>query len=178
MHAAPIIIVIALLALFLIAMTIFKYAIHDNFMRTRLTMSALFVFIVATLSISFWPSAMMTLPFTIPAFILGTALGYFIGVRTERQKLTMNGVEHYVEHFAHIDPADVKNLTWWTIVNYYSIMCALVLINLVGFTNVILKGSPIFIVVSSVVGAALIGSILPYLAHLWTIPMTHKLHNA
>jgi cytochrome bd-type quinol oxidase subunit 2 len=55
MHAAPIIIVIALLALFLIAMTIFKYAIHDNFMRTRLTMSALFVFIVATLSISFWP---------------------------------------------------------------------------------------------------------------------------
>jgi hypothetical protein len=164
-----IIVVTALLALFLISITVFKYAIHNNFMRTRLTMSALFIFIVLVLSISFWPSAMITFPYTIPAFICGLILGHLIGVRTEQQKLAMNGVEHYMEHFAHINPADLQNLTWWSFINYYSIMCGLILINLVGFTNIILNGSLVFVVVSSVVGAALIGSIVPYLFHLWTV---------
>ncbi len=163
-------IVIALLALFLISITIFKYAVPDKFTQTRLTMSALFLFIVLTLSISFWPSAPLTLPYTVPALLLGMLLGYFIGVRTERQKLMMHGAEHYMEHFAHIEHSDFKNLTWWSVINFYSIVGALILINLVGFTNIILQGSPTFIIVTSTVGAALIGSILPYLAHLWTFP--------
>jgi hypothetical protein len=163
-------IVIALLALFLISISVAKYAMRNKFARTRFTMSALFLFIVLTLSISFWPWAPLTLPYTIPFFILGMLLGYFIGVRTERQKLTTHGIEHYMERFAHIEHSDVRNLTWWSIINFYSITAALVLINLVGFTNVILAGSPLFIIITSVVGAALIGSILPYLAHLWTIP--------
>lgn len=137
-------------------------------------MSALFLFIVLTLSISFWPSAPITLPYTIPALLIGMGLGYFIGVRTERQKLMMNGIEHYMERFAHIEESDVKNLTWWSIINFYSIMCGLILINLVGFTNVILRGSPTFVIVTSVVGALLIGSILPYLAHLWTFPSARR----
>lgn len=161
--------VIALLALFLIALTVAKYAVKSAFVRTRLIMSGLFGFIVLTLSISFWQSAFMTLPFTIPSLLLGVALGYHIGVRTERQKIMVHGIEHYMEHFAYIDPAEVRKLTWWTVVNYYSIMAALIVINLIGFTNVILKGSPLFIIVTSCVGAALIGSILPYLAHLWSI---------
>jgi hypothetical protein len=170
MNGVPALIaVIALSALFLISVPVLKYVIRDNFIRTRFLMSALFAFIVLTLSVSFWPSARMTLPFAIPALLLGIALGYVIGVRTERQKLTMHGVEHYMEHFAHIDIQDVKSLTWWSVVNYYSIMSALVLINLVGFTNVILAGSPSFVIITSVVGAALIGSILPYLVHLWTL---------
>ncbi|MDB5195458.1 MAG: hypothetical protein JWO84_642 [Parcubacteria group bacterium] len=168
--ATSITIVIALLALFLISITVAKYAMPHKFAQTRFTMSALFVFILLTLSISFWPWARLTLPYTIPAFILGMLLGYFIGVRTERQKLMTHGLEHYMERFAHIEHSDVRNLTWWSIINFYSITCALVLINLVGFTNIILSGYPPFIIVTSVVGAALIGSILPYLAHLWTIP--------
>jgi hypothetical protein len=178
MNGVPALIaVIALSALFLISIPVFKYAIRDNFIRTRFIMSALFIFIVLTLSISFWPSARVTLPFAIPALLAGIALGYLIGVRTERQKLTMHGVEHYMEHFAHIEIQDVKSLTWWSVVNYYSIMSALVLINLVGFTNVILRGSPLFVIVTSVVGAALIGSILPYLVHLWMLSRSKLLRE-
>lgn len=167
-------IAIALLALFFIIITIFKFVIEDTFTRTRLMMSALFVFIVLTLSVSFWPYAYLTLPYSIPALILGMMLGYGIGVRTERQKLTMQGIERYMERFAIIEHSDIKNMNWWSFVNFYSVMCGLVLINLVGFTNVILQGEPSFIILTSVVGAALIGSIVPYLAHLWTFPITHR----
>jgi hypothetical protein len=101
-------------------------------------------------------------------------LGYAIGVRTEQQKLMMQGIENYMERFAIIEHADIKNLSWWSVVNFYSIMSGLILINLVGFTNIILKGNTSFIILTSVVGAALIGSIVPYLAHLWTLPLTHR----
>ena len=103
--------------------------------------------------------------------MLGMLLGYFIGVRTERQKIMMQGIERYMERFARIENSDIKKMTWWSFVNFYSVMCGLVLINLVGFTNVILRGSPLFIIITTSVGAALIGSILPYLAHLWTLPL-------
>jgi hypothetical protein len=172
--ALSIILVIALLALFLISITVCKYAVHNRFIRTRFTMSALFLFVVSTLSISFWPFATLTLPYTIPTLFVGMALGYFIGVHTERQKLMMHGLEHYLEHFAHIESEDFRKMTWWSVVNFYSIVCGLILINLVGFTNVILKGSPTFVILTSVIGALLIGSIVPYLAHLWTVPLTGR----
>ncbi|KND50375.1 MAG: hypothetical protein AB202_01825 [Parcubacteria bacterium C7867-007] len=167
---STVIIVVALLALFLISITVSKYAMHDNFLRTRFIMSALFGFIVLTLTISFWKFALMTLPFTVPSMLVGIGLGYLIGVRTEQQKILTHGIEHYMERFARIEHKDVKNLTWWSLINFYSIMCGLILINLIGFTNVILQGSPGFIIATSVVGAAFIGSILPYLYHLWTLP--------
>lgn len=170
----PITVAIALLALFLISITASRYAIKDNFIRTRFIMSALFVFIVLMLSISFWPFALMTLPYAVPAMLLGIALGYLIGVRTERQKLVTQGIEDYMERFALIEREDIKKLTWWSLINFYSIMCGLVLINLIGFTNVILQGSPFFIIATSVVGASFIGSIIPYLAHLWTLPRTRR----
>ncbi len=172
MHSATTIIaLIAFLAFFLITITVIKYAVHNKFTETRLMMSALFFFIVITLTLAFWDSAEATLPYTVPALFVGIALGYAIGVRTERQKIMTHGIEHYMEHFAHIHSKDVKNLTWWSVVNFYSIMCGLILINLVGFTNVILKGSFWWTIATSVVGALLIGSILPYLAHLWTFTM-------
>lgn len=167
-----VIIAIALLALFLISLTVLKYAVRNSFIRTRFIMTALFAFIVLTLSISFWPEAPITLPFAIPATFVGMLLGYVIGVRTERQKIVTHGIEHYMERFARIDPEDVRKLTWWSVVNYYSIMCGLVLINLVGFTNIILRGSPLFIIITSSIGAAFVGSIIPYLAHLWSIRLT------
>lgn len=165
----PVIEVIALLALFLIAITVFKYLIQDAFTRTRFMMTGLFLFIVLTLTIAFWPFALMTLPYTIPAFGVGILIGYLVGVQTERQKILVQGIEHYIEHFAHIEDEDFKNMTWWTVINFYSVTAALVLINLVGFTNVITHSSPVFVIVTTTVGAALIGSIVPYLAHLWTL---------
>jgi hypothetical protein len=54
-------------------------------------------------------------------------------------------------------------------------MCGLILINLVGFTNIILSGSPLMTLVSSVAGALLVGSIVPYLAHLWTFTMERRI---
>lgn len=166
-------IAIALLALFFLSIAIGKFAIRNTFTRTRFMMSALFMFIVLTLSISFWPHASMTLPYAIPACALGVVLGYAIGVRTERQKLMVQGLEQYMQRFAIIEHSDFKNLNWWSFVNFYSVMSGLVLINLVGFTNIILEGEPSFVIFTSVVGAMLIGSIIPYLAHLWTFPLTH-----
>jgi hypothetical protein len=161
--------VIALLAFFLIFITGLKYAVHNNFTRTRVIMTAFFLFIVCTLSISFWPYGAVTFPYTIPAFIIGACLGYLIGVRTEQQKLRANGIEYYVEHFAHIHSHDIKNLTWWSIVNFYSVMGGLILINFVGFSTVFHNGSEKWAIATSVVGALLLGSIVPYLAHLWSV---------
>jgi len=167
-----VIVSIALLAVFLIALTVAKYAFHHSFARTRFIMSALFVYLVLSLSVAFWSYGPITLPFAIPGLIVGVLLGYVIGVRTERQKLMMHGIEHYLEHFAHITEDDVKSFTWWSFVNYYSITCALLLINLIGFTNVIAKSSPSFVIATCAFGALLIGSIVPYLAHLWTIRLS------
>ena len=73
--------VIALLALFLSYLVVLKYNVRNNFARTRLGMTSFFFFIVATLSLSFWRYTLDTLPFAVPAFLVGCALGYLIGVR-------------------------------------------------------------------------------------------------
>lgn len=173
-HSFAITAVIALLAAFLISIAAFKYAIEDNFLRTRLVMSALFIFIVSTLTISFWPYAGLTFNYSFPALLIGIILGQIIGVRTEQQKIIEEGVERYAEHFAHIRKEDVKKLTWWSVINYYSISCGLILINLVGFTNIILHGSERFIIATSIVGALFVGSIIPYLVHLWSLSFTNR----
>jgi hypothetical protein len=160
---------IALLAVFLSFITALKYAIPSNFVRTRLIMTSFFCFIVLTLSISFWHYAMATLPYTVPAWAVGLLLGYALGVTTERQKLASQGVQYYMEHFAHIHFSDIKNLTWWSVVNFYSVMGGLLLINLVGLSTVIFKDVEPLAIATCVVGAFLLGTILPYLAHLWTI---------
>ncbi|MDP3646259.1 MAG: hypothetical protein Q8R25_04175 [bacterium] len=169
-------ITLALLAFFLIFITSLKYAIRNNFMRTRVIMTSFFLFIVCTLTISFWPYAMATFPFTVPAAIIGAMLGYLIGVRTEQQKLRAHGLEYYMEHFAHIHSTDLKNLTWWSVVNFYSVMGGLVLINCVGLSTVFFYGSESWAIGTSVVGALLIGSIAPYLVHLWSVTATARAH--
>ena len=166
--------VIALLAFFLIFITGLKYVIRNNFMRMRVIMTTFFIFIVCTLSISFWPYAAATFPYSIPAFIIGASLGYLIGVRTEQQKLRARGLEHYMEHFAHVHSHDIKNLTWWSIVNFYSVMGGLILINFIGFSTVFHNGSEGWAIMTSIVGALLLGSIVPYLAHLWSVRATTR----
>jgi hypothetical protein len=135
-------------------------------------MTLFFCFIVTTLTLSFWQHALATLPYTIPAALIGALIGYVLGVRTEQKKLTMQGVAEYMAHFAHIHLHDIKSLTWWSFINFYSVMGALVLMNLIGLTNVIYLGAEFGAIATSVFGAFLIGSIVPYLIHLWSIRAT------
>ena len=165
-------IVIAVLTIFLTYTVGLTYTIRSNFVRTRLIMTSFFFFIVITLSISFWNFALATLPYTIPAACIGALIGYFLGVQTERNKLDAQGLELYMEHFAHIHIRDVRALNWWSLINFYSVMGGLALINLVGLSNVIFHGSEFGAIATSVVGAFLIGTIVPYLMHLWSIQPT------
>ena len=164
--------VIALLALFLSYLVVLKHTVRNNFSRTRLGMTSFFFFIVATLSLSFWRYTLDTLPFAVPAFLLGCLLGYLIGVRGAEERLKKEGSTHYREHFAHIHLRGLQDLTWWSVLNFYSVAGALVLINLVGFSTVIMHSEALAIMTSAV-GAFLLGTILPYLFHLWTISARH-----
>jgi hypothetical protein len=160
---------IALLTVFLVFITALKYAVPNDFARTRAIMTSFFFFIVATLTISFRQYAMATLPFAIPAFFVGSVIGYAIGVRAAEKKLSAQGVAHYMEHFAHVHVGDLQKLNWWSVINFYSVMGALVLINFVGLSTVIFRQSEDLAILTSAVGAFLLGTIAPYLLHLWSI---------
>ncbi len=165
--------VMALLTGFLCLAAGLKYSIPNNFVRTRLVMTAFFFFIVATLSISFWQYRIDSLPYTVPAALLGVLLGYLLGVRTEQQKLRARGIEHYVEHFAHVHLYDITAFNWWSVINFYTVMGGLLLINLVGLSTVIFGGDAQSAIRTSMVGAFLLGTIVPYLIHLWSIKAPH-----
>lgn len=160
--------VIALLAAFLSYLVVLKYTVRDKFKSTRLSMTSFFFFIVITLSLSFWRYTLDTLPYTIPAFLLGIILGYAVGVRGAEERLKSEGLLRYREHFAHVHITGLKDMTWWSVINFYSVMGALALINLVGFSVVIMQ-SKVFAIGTSVVGAFLLGTIVPYLVHIWTL---------
>jgi len=164
-----IILTIAVLTAFLSFITVLKYAIADEFVRTRLIMTAFFFFIVATLTICFWQFFFDTLPYTIPAGLFGVLVGYVIGVRAAEAKLAAQGAAYYVRHLTHIHVRDVIEGNWWAVINFYSVVAALVLINLVGLTTVLLHNLKPMALATSAFGAFLIGSIIPYLFHLWNI---------
>lgn len=164
-----IVLTVAALTLFLCFITVIKFAVEDQFTRTRAGMTAFFLFIVSTLTISYWEFFFTTLPFTIPAGFLGLIVGYLIGVRTDRTKLAMQGAAQYAKHFAHIHVKDVEQGNWWAVINFYTVMSALALINLVGLTTVIFHNLEPMTLATSAFGAFLVGSIVPYLTHLWTI---------
>jgi hypothetical protein len=67
-------ITVLLLTIFLSFITALKYAVANDFMRKRLIMTSFFFFIIATLTVSFWEYALATLPFTIPACLIGALL--------------------------------------------------------------------------------------------------------
>jgi hypothetical protein len=164
---------VAVLAIFLVFITSLKYSGWNYFSRTRAMMTAFFFFIMATLTISFLPFAMDTFPYSAPAFVAGLLVGYLFGVTTEQQKLRAQGVQYYMQHFAHIHVEDIKQLTWWSIINFYSVMGGLLLINLVGLSTVIFHGSETWAILTSVAGAFLLGTIVPYLIHLWSVSAKH-----
>ena len=164
-----IIVDIAVLTLFLSFITALRFAIRSNFVRTRLIMTSFFVFIVVMLSVSFWRYALATLSFTIPVMFFGIFIGHVVGVRAAKEKLKTQGLEFYMEHFAHVHFHEVRSLSWWSLINFYSISGALLLINLAGLSNVIFHGSELGAIVTSIIGSFLIGTIVPYLFHLWSI---------
>jgi hypothetical protein len=168
---------VLLLTIFLVFITALKYAIEDNFLRTRLIMTAFFIFIVATLTVCYWPFFFATLPFTIPAGLVGVIIGYFVAVRAAEEKLKEEGVAYYMSHFAHIHFKDVTVLNWWSLVNFYSIMGALALLNLVGLTTVLFHNLKPLTLLTSAFGAFLIGTIAPYLVHLWSIKSRKQKSN-
>ena len=168
-----IILVIALLTVFLCFVVGLKYIEISNFMRTRLTMTAFFFFIVGTLTISFWGYRTESLPYTVPAALAGILLGYLLGVRTEQQKLRTRGLEHYMEHFSHVHLYDITSLNWWSVINFYTVMGGLLLINLVGLSTVLFSGDAQSAIRTAMVGAFLLGTIVPYLVHLWSIKAPH-----
>jgi len=173
MLPVSIILTIAVLTVFFVYLLVLKYAVTHTFVRTRLIMTSFFFFIVVTLTISFWHYTVATLPYTIPAALIGVGLGYLIGVREAEMRLRMEGLSHYMRHFAHIHLKDLETFNWWAIVNFYSIGGALVLINLVGLSSVIFGGSEQWAILTSAVGAFLLGTLVPYLLHLWTIRTPH-----
>jgi len=179
MDSAPmtVTIAIALLAGFLMFITGLKYAVDNSFMRARVIMTALFCFVVVTLTLAFWQYTFVSLKFTIPAFVLGLVAGYFVGVRSAQQKLLMEGLEHYAKHLTHIHIEDFRAGHWWAVINFYSVMGALGLINLVGLSTVIFKGREEWALFTCGMGAFLLGTIVPYLIHLWSIKATQNASN-
>ena len=167
-------ITVAVLTVFLVFITALKYAVKNNFVRTRLTMTAFFCFIVATLTISYWQFFFATLPYTIPAGLVGIIIGYTIGVRAAQAKLAAQGMAAYLEHFAHIHPHDIRRGSWWSLINFYTVIGALALINLIGLTTVIFHNLKPMTLATSAFGAFLIGTIIPYLIHLWSIAPKHS----
>ena len=168
-NTITIILVLAALVVFLSLLMVFKYAIADNFTRMRFIMTSFLVFIVTTLSISFWHYALYSLWFTLPAFGLGLALGYGFGVKAAERRLATNGVRHYIEHFHRISKTDLKALNWWSLVNFYSIMGGLVIMNMVGLSVFLFPGFETIALATTVIGAFLIGTLVPYIVHLWSV---------
>jgi hypothetical protein len=171
MLPASITITIAVLTVFLAFVTAVKYAVENDFIRMRLIMTAFFIFIVTTLTVCYYPFFFATLPYTIPAGLVGILAGYLVGVRSAEERIKAEGLRHYMRHFAHVDIGE-EGFHWWTLLNFYTVIGALVLINFVGLTTVILHNLKPMALGTSALGAFLIGSTLPYLIHLWRIKAT------
>ena len=164
-----IILTIATLTAFFIFIIAAKFAVEDNFLRTRLIMTAFFFFLIATLTICFKEFFFATLPFTIPAGAFGIIAGYIIGIPAAQERLKKEGVRRYMQDFAAVEVKGVRGFAWWSVINFYTVMAALLLINLVGLTTVLLHNLEPMALATSAVGAFLIGTIVPYLIHLWSI---------
>jgi len=170
MHLPPsIILTIAVLTAFFIFIVFAKFAIEDDFKRTRLIMSAFFCFIVATLTICFSDYFVATLPYTVPAGLIGVIAGFFIGVPAAESRLKKEGLARYRHDFAEIEASGIRGFKWWSVLNFYTVLTTLALINLVGLTTVLLHNLKPMALLTSAFGAFLIGTIIPYLYHLWTI---------
>jgi ABC-type amino acid transport system permease subunit len=164
-----IILIVAVLTAFLAFTVVMKYAIEEEFKKNRLIMTGFFFFIVTTLTLSYHEFFFATLPYTIPAGIAGVIAGFLIGVPAAEERLKKEGLARYKHDFAQLEVKGFQGFHWWSVLNFYTVMGSLILINLVGLTTVILHNLEPMALATSAFGAFLIGSILPYLYHLWSI---------
>jgi hypothetical protein len=169
-----IILTIVALTVFLIYTTALGYAVQDSFVRTRLMMTGFFIYIVLALTISFWQYAIATLPYSIPAALAGAIVGRVVGVRAAEARLRAEGVSHYIQHFAHVHIGSLQDLAWWKLINFYTVITSLVLINCIGLSTVIFHEARPWALFTSAVGAFLLGTIAPYLIHIWSIGAKHR----
>ncbi len=165
---------IVVLTVFLMFVTGLKYAVRSHVLQTKLIMTSFFFFIVCTLTISFWQYALDTLPYSIPAALMGAAVGHLVGVRAAEERMRKEGLAHYMEHFAHVHLREMGTVTWWSLINFYTVMGALALINFVGLSTVLFDEARSWALITSAIGAFLLGTIAPYLIHVWTIGATHN----
>ncbi|MDE2071669.1 MAG: hypothetical protein KGI70_02995 [Patescibacteria group bacterium] len=156
------------LTAFLVFVAASQYAVHSTFARTRLVMTCFFFYVVATLTISFWPYAFVSAPYSIAAFAAGLLIGHLVAVREAQRRLMALGLEHYLEHSIHVRFKDLEDLRWWALINFYSVGAALVLINFIGLSTVLAPTTPL-VLVTCAVGAFLVGTLVPYLVHLWSL---------
>jgi hypothetical protein len=164
-----IILTLAVLTAFFIFIVFAKFAVEDDFKRTRLVMTAFFFFIVATLTICFREYFVATLPYTVPAGLIGVVIGFFVGVPAAESRLKKEGLARYRQDFSELEASGVRGFKWWSIINFYTVLTTLALINLVGLTTVLLHNLEPMALATSAFGAFLIGTIFPYLYHLWSI---------
>jgi hypothetical protein len=127
------------------------------------------VFIVFTLTLAFWEYRYSSLPYATPALIVGVLLGYFVAVRAAKERLMIEGMAHYIAHATHIHSKDLTALKWWSVINFYSIMGALLIINLVGLSMVWFRNNDMLAITTCALGAFGVGTLVPYLYHLWSI---------
>jgi hypothetical protein len=160
---------LAALVIFLCLVTVLKYAIRGNFTRTRVILTLLLVFLVAVVLLAFWQyiAASATTMFT--TFLLGILVGERAGVRPAQRKIAIDGVQHYMEHYITSNKDEIKTLTWWGLVNFYAIMCALIMMNLIGLSRILFEGNRELAIAVVALGTFLIGTIVPYIIHLWRV---------
>lgn len=160
---------LAALVIFLCLVTVLKYAIRGNFTRTRIIMTALLFFLVAVVLLAFGPYITESATTMFTAFLLGLFIGERAGVRPAQRKIATDGVQHYIEHYVTDNKDEIKTLTWWSIVNFYAILCALIMMNLIGLSRILFEGHTTIAIGVVAFGAFLIGTILPYIIHLWRV---------
>jgi len=160
---------VAALAVYLIFVVALQYTTTSRFTRMRLVMTGLFVYVVFTLTWAFWDYAIASLGLSSLALLGGLVVGRYVGVPAAQERMSAQGKAAYREHFAHVHPRDIAHLQWWSVINYYSIMAALVVINLTGLSDVWFAGHQGWALFTCAVGAFLVGSIVPYLVHLWDL---------
>lgn len=160
---------LAALVIFLCLVVVLKYAIKGNFTRTRIILTLLLGFLVAVVLLAFWQHIAASATTMLTAFLLGVLIGERGGVRPAQRKIATEGVRYYMEEFVHTSKEELKAFTWWSIVNFYAIMCALIMMNLVGLSRILFDGNMYLATGVVAFGAFLIGVTLPYVIHLWRV---------
>lgn len=167
-----VIISIGLLSAYFFFLLLMRHAVRNHFLITRFTITAFIVYMFATLIVVYWTPMMDNAVQGSVAFLAGLVLGRFMAVTVERRKIAEEGLSNYLEHYLHIHIKSLENLEWWSIVNVHTVIVTLIFIDLLGLNRTVYDSAPatLFIVVLALF---LVGTVIPYAVHLWTIKASH-----